>query len=199
MKVLIAGDFCPQNRVEEKLNEREYEELFSQVRDITTVSDYSIVNLECPIVSKDNAPIVKCEPLLKGSEHTLDAIVYMGFKCVTLANNHFRDYGDEAIDYTLSALKRLQVDSVGGGMNLKEASQVLYKKLGDDTLAVINCCEHEFSIADEEHAGSNPLNPISLYYVIKEARRSADYMICETHSDCVREYFRSVIQKFSKQ
>ena len=27
----------------------------------------------------------------------------------------------------------------------------------------------------------------------------ADYMICETHSDCVREYFRSVIQKFSKQ
>ena len=58
---------------------------------------------------------------------------------------------------------------------------ILYKEIGDKKLAVINCCEHEFSIATETTAGSNPLNPISQYYAIKEAKEKADYVLVIVH------------------
>lgn len=61
------------------------------------------------------------------------------------------------------------------------ASQILYKSINDKTLAVINCCEHEFSIASDEHGGSNPLNPIQQYNAIIEARKHADYVLVIVH------------------
>ena len=57
-----------------------------------------------------------------------------------------------------------------------EASKILYKEIAGMTLAIINCCEHEFSIATEKTAGSNPLNPIKQYYAIKEAKEKAATM-----------------------
>lgn len=48
-------------------------------------------------------------------------------------------------------------------MNIQEAATTLYKQIGNEVLAVINCCEHEFSIANEKKAGSNPINPIAQY------------------------------------
>ena len=48
-------------------------------------------------------------------------------------------------------------------------------------MAIINCCEHEFSIATETSGGSNPLNPIQQYYAIQEARAKADYVLVIVH------------------
>ena len=57
----------------------------------------------------------------------------------------------------------------------------MYKRKDGETLAIINCCEHEFSIADDDSAGANPLNPIQQYYKIKEARLNADYVLVIVH------------------
>lgn len=46
---------------------------------------------------------------------------------------------------------------------------------------MVNCCEHEFSIADAGKAGSNPLNPIEQYYAIQEAKRKSDYVVVIVH------------------
>ena len=46
---------------------------------------------------------------------------------------------------------------------------------------MINCCEHEFSIATETSSGANPLNPIQQYYKIQEARKNADYVLVIVH------------------
>jgi poly-gamma-glutamate synthesis protein (capsule biosynthesis protein) len=70
---------------------------------------------------------------------------------------------------------------VGGGTNLQEASKILYKKIDEKVLALINCCENEFSIATEVTAGSNPLNPIQQYYAIQEAKSKADYVLVIVH------------------
>ena len=48
-------------------------------------------------------------------------------------------------------------------------------------MAIINCCEHEFSIATAEHCGSNPLNPIQQYYAIHEAKKKGDYVLVIVH------------------
>ena len=181
MKVLIAGDFCPHDRIATLIEEVHYAEIWKDIPKITQGVDYSIVNLECPIVEHQAEPIPKCGPNLKCTSKTVDAIKYAGFDGVTLANNHFYDYGEVGVQDTIATLREKHIDYVGGGQNLKEASEILYKDIEGETLAIVNCCEHEFSIATDTSGGSNPLNIVKQYYAIQEARKKADYVVVIIH------------------
>lgn len=181
MKILIAGDFCPQKRVAELFEKNDFEAVLGSVRPVITDVDYAIVNLECPICYGGEKPIEKVGPNLKCSERGVNALKWAGFNCVTLANNHFLDYGKEGVANTLEACQKYGIDVVGGGRDLQEAAKILYKEINGQILAVINCCEHEFSIATESTAGSNPLNPIQQYYAIQEAKQNADYVLVIVH------------------
>ena len=181
MRVLVVGDFCPMHRVAELFDKDDFASVLGDVKPIIEQTDYSIVNFECPVCRGGEVPIIKYGPNLSCSEKGLEAVKWAGFNCVTLANNHFLDYGVEGVDNTLAACKKYGIDTVGGGTNLKEASQILYKEIGGRKLAIINCCEHEFSIASETTAGSNPLNPVQQYYAIKKAKENADYVLVIVH------------------
>jgi poly-gamma-glutamate synthesis protein (capsule biosynthesis protein) len=181
MKVLLAGDFCPRCRVAEAFERIDYASVLSEVCHITEQADYSIVNFECPVVTDEGKPIDKYGPNLCCSESGVKAVKYAGFNCVTLANNHFYDYGDEGVNSTLEACDKNGIEHVGGGNNLFEASQVLYKEVAGRRLAIINCCEHEFSIATESRGGSNPLNPIRQFYDIQEAQKKSDHVLVIVH------------------
>ena len=181
IKIAIAGDYVTTNRVKALVEEQQYEQVMGDVRQWCKSYDYSLVNLECPVLPANPKPIVKCGPNLSCSENSLKMLQYAGFNCACLANNHFYDYGEDGVKDTLDALQKLDIDHVGGGMDLAEASATLFKKVGTETLAVINCAEHESSIATKYSGGSNPLNPIAQYYAIQEARKKADYVIVITH------------------
>lgn len=181
MKILIAGDFCAKGRVGQELRNRNFDGLLGQVKPILEKVDYSFVNLECPIVEHDAQPIPKCGPNLKGPREMVDALQWAGFDCFTLANNHILDYGETGMLDTLMYLNDMRADYVGGGNSLRQASETLYKSIDGRTLAVINCCEHEFSIATENSSGANPLNPIQQYYKIQEARKNANYVLVIVH------------------
>ena len=181
MKVIIAGDYCPQDRVSGFIQYGNFEAIFGEVKQVLKGVDYSIVNLECPLANDKTLPIKKKGPCLKCSREGVDAIEWAGFKCVTLANNHFRDYGNEGVKATIDYLDERSIDHVGGGRNITQASAVFYKDIKGKRLAIINCCEHEFSIATDEMGGSNPLNPIQQYYSIQEARKEADYILVVVH------------------
>lgn len=162
--------------------EREdYSSVLEEVRCFTSNADYSIINLECPVVLGDGKPITKNGPCLRCSPYGVKAINYAGFKCASLANNHFLDYGEDGVRQTLDSLNSQGIDHVGGGMSIEEASRVLYKDLDGQRIAIINCCEHEFSIATRTTAGSNPLNPIQQYYKIRDARANADRVLVIVH------------------
>lgn len=181
MKILIAGDYCPGNRVADLIEYGDFEQVFGEVKPIIESADYSIVNFETCIASESDNPISKIGPNLKCTNKAVDAIKWAGFKCLTLANNHFRDYGDVGVVNSLKKIDLSGLDKVGGGMNLEEASSILYRIIEGRTLAIINACEHEFSIATDNQAGSNPLNPIRQYYGIEEARKKADFVIAIIH------------------
>ena len=183
MKILIAGDFCQGYRVDALVKERRYGKLFDEVKPIIESADYSIVNFEFPVVlDKDAArPIPKCGPNLEGTIESIEAIKYAGFKCCTLANNHILDQGEQCCLDTKNELEKAGVDTVGVGSNLSEAGEIFYKEIDGETLAIINCCEHEFSIATETSAGANPLNPVRQYYAIQEAKKKADYVLVIVH------------------
>ena len=181
MNILIAGDYCPQRRVTSLLEKGDYNSVLGSIRPINESADYSIVNLECPITVGNEKPIVKCGPILNCSINGIKALKWAGFDCVTLANNHFRDYGDDGVENTLKVCSEIKMDTVGGGLSLGEAQSPLYKQIGNKVLAIINCCEHEYSIATEMSGGSNPLNPIRQFYSIRDARKEADYVLVIVH------------------
>lgn len=181
MDVLVAGDFCPQERVADLFEKGDYNAVLGDVKKHAEAADYSIVNFECPVCCGGEKPIIKVGPCLKCNESGVDALKWAGFNCLTLANNHFYDYGDDGVRSTLRVCTRKRIDSVGGGTNIKTAAQTLFKVFGDKTLAIINCCEHEFSIATESRGGSNPLNLIQQYHTITEAKKKADYVLVIVH------------------
>ena len=181
MKIVIAGDYCPKDRVAELIDSNRYENIFSDVTEIIARADFRILNFECPIVNGECRPIEKNGPCLKTTKNSLKPIVDAGFNVVTLANNHFYDFGDKGITDTIDELDKLNIAHVGGGKNLNISSEILFLQKGGKKLAIINCCEHEFSIATENTAGCNPLNPINQWYAIQKARNTADYVIVIVH------------------
>lgn len=181
MKILIAGDYRPSGKAEFLFEKGEFDSMFGEVKKVVSNADYGIVNFEAPVVVHDAKPIIKCGPNLKSKICDLDALQWAGFKCVTLANNHFLDYGEIGVRDTIDGCRKLAIDTVGGGVNFEEASKILYKEVAGQRLAIINCCENEFSIAAEKMPGSNPLNPIQQYYDIQQARRNADRVLVIVH------------------
>lgn len=181
MNILIAGDYCPRGRIQKIIESGDYQRIFGELNEVVSQVDYSIVNLECPITTGGEEPIKKCGPNLQCSERGMDALKWAGFQCVTLSNNHFYDYGEDGVEQTLRTCDKYGIEYVGGGHNIDEASKILYKRIGNQTLAIINCCEHEFSVATEISGGSNPLNPIQQYYNIQNAKTKADYVIVIVH------------------
>lgn len=182
MNILIAGDFCPQDRVAKLIEEERYSEVFGEVNPYTQDVDLAIVNLEAPIVeSVDAKPIDKCGPNLRCTAKSIEALKFAGFNMVTLANNHLYDFGEEGLKDTLNACKNGNIAFVGAGMNLTEATKTSYQTINKKTLAIINCCEHEFSIATATTGGCNPLNPIQQFYAIQEAKQKADYVVVIVH------------------
>ena len=181
-KILFAGDFASRNRMSDIIETENYSALLSEVLPITSKVDYAILNFEAPVVEDNSAkPIKKCGPNLRCTSKSVKAIKYAGFDMVTLANNHFRDYGDEGVKETLYACMNEGIDTVGGGNDIYEASKILYKDINEFKFAFINCCEWEYSIATEISGGSNPLNPVKQYYAILEAKKKADFVVVIVH------------------
>ncbi|MBO4659012.1 MAG: CapA family protein [Prevotella sp.] len=179
--MMIAGDLVVNNRSELLLQEGKYGDLLADVKSVNAAYDYRVVNLECPIVMRQAEKIEKVGPHLRCDEKVTELLRYGLFDGVTLANNHFRDFGDEGVADTLRLLDERGIDHVGGGNDIQEAACIVYKEFHGERLALINCTENEFSIATTSSGGANPLNSIRQYYAIREARTKADYVVVITH------------------
>ena len=187
MKILIAGDYSPRDRVSKRIDNGEPVMSDAVVREIKSV-DYALVNFECAVADSTMKPIPKCGPHLGCAEKDVVVLREAGFNCVTLANNHFRDYGSEGVKRTTELLDKAGIDHVGGGNNIEEAAAILYKQIKGENVAFINVCENEFSIADGNRGGSAPLDAIDVYHRIAAAREKANIVLVIVHGG--HEYFQ---------
>lgn len=180
MKVLVAGDYAPRRRISQLLENEDFSFL-NDVKQITSAVDYSIVNFESPVVENEAKSITKTGLNLCCTKNAMRAVKYAGFHCVTLANNHFYDFGDDGVKDTLDSCAINGIDYVGGGLNIKDAQRILYKDICGKRLAIVNFCENEWSIATENSGGSAPLDIVSNCRAIKEAKSNADLVLLIVH------------------
>ncbi|MEC4008538.1 CapA family protein [Myroides odoratimimus] len=181
MKILISGDFCPNNRVVKLVDRLDYKTIFNDFIDLNEKADYSLVNLECPIKIGDSKGIKKVGPVLFTNENAVEVLVKAGFKGVTLANNHIKDIGEKGVLDTVEVCSKYGLDVVGAGKNKTDASEILYKTIEGVKIGIYNVAENEFSIASEDSGGGNPHDPIEDYYAIREANKNCDFLVVVYH------------------
>lgn len=184
--IIIAGDCCLRGRTA-KLDAASLASLFEDVKPIIQSADAALVNLETAVLESELNPICKAGPALKTDARILEMIREIGFTGVTLANNHFADYGQLGVEESLQLLDKYKLGHVGAGMNAKEAAEIGCQQVGHKKIAVINACEHEFTIATDTRAGCNALDPLKIALQITKAKKDADYVIVIIHGG--HEYY----------
>lgn len=178
--IIVAGDCCLRDRTA-ALNAEQLFSLFEEVKPIIQSVDAALVNLETAVTESKLSPIRKSGPYIKTDNRILEVISKIGFTGVTLANNHFADYGADGITESLQLLERYGLWYVGAGMNADDAAQTKYLQVGEKQIAIINACEHEFTIASNDQAGCNALNLIRQYKAIQNVKQKADYVLLIIH------------------
>ena len=177
MKLIICGDFVTAGRGMDAV--RNSTALSSEIVELLEEADFSIVNLEAPVADASDSPIRKVGPHLRTSLETLEYLKLCGVDVVTLANNHFYDYGREGVCKTIEACEEFGLLHVGGGRTEEERQNILYIEKDDTRVAILNYCESEFSVAYGE--GSNPIDPIHVYRDLQLAKENSDYRIVICH------------------
>ncbi|MBL9126975.1 MAG: CapA family protein [Verrucomicrobiales bacterium] len=178
--IVVGADICPIERCRALFEAGDAKALFNDLLPDLRQADFSIVNLECPLVEKPTA-IRKTGPTFGESPRCLNGLKAAGIKAVGLANNHIMDHGSEGLASTLEACRREGILTVGAGPNLDAAAQPLYHQTGDLRIAALAIAEREFSIAGETRPGANPIDPIALVRTFEEIRRNADFVVVLYH------------------
>ena len=108
IEIVVTGDLCPINRVEELVLNQNYDLIFNNTLQILSKADLAITNLECPLVN-DAVRIPKIGPALKANIKTIEALSYANIKLVAMANNHIMDFGVEGLKSTFKTCKVLPI------------------------------------------------------------------------------------------
>lgn len=178
--LLIAGDFCPQNRLAPVLKSQSGAEIFGAALPLIQAARLSIVNLECPLTSASGG-LAKIGPILQADPAAAQVLVEAGFGLATLANNHIMDYGRAGLESTLVHCREAGLTTVGAGFNLEEAESTSFFQLAGKEVAFVNLTENEFSTVQKNGAGAHPLNPLRNWSAIKAAAARARYVVVVFH------------------
>lgn len=181
VQILITGDFCPINRVEELALKGDFDAVFNDFMDVLSGNDLNIVDLECPL-TLTNSTRPKSGPYQKAHPATIGALRHAGVSLVAMANNHMMDYGSQGVKDTMELCQNNEIQVVGAGKSIQEASHPYVTTIKGKRIAIINYADNEFlSTPDGKYQG-NPLDPVNCFNDITSLRQQCDFIIALVHA-----------------
>ncbi len=177
--MVVAGDFCPREENCGDLIER-LDEITAAVKPFFQSADIKLLQWECTVTRQDT-PIDKSGPNHRCYPECAAFAPALGIDTVLLANNHTGDYGTPGIQDTLECFRKLDIRTVGAGMNEADAAEALQGKCNSVTYSIINAAEYEFGVAHGETAGIYAIDPIKLARQIKEEKAVSDIVFVALH------------------
>lgn len=145
LKLALAGDTMLGRGVAERLRHERPSSLFSPgLVEAAREADLFLLNLECCISDRgERWPDPRKPFFFRAPPAAVEALALLGVDCVTLANNHALDYGEEALLDTIHHLRAAGIASVGAGLTAAaaRAPQVLTSSTGF-RLAVVGITDH---------------------------------------------------------
>lgn len=180
MAIMIFGDICPDNDYRYLFDTKEYgpfdEKIVQDIRNATLV----VANLECP--ATDNmVPSVKTGPNLRAKPQDIELLGKLGFKVLSLANNHILDYGFLSVEETIQRCNEQGIKTVGAASNFKIAREPIIVEADGKKVGIISFAEAEFNLATEHTPGANHFDPYTSFDDVKRLKGSSDYVIVLYH------------------
>jgi poly-gamma-glutamate synthesis protein (capsule biosynthesis protein) len=181
IKILITGDLCPINRIEQLALSRNFEAIFNDFIDVFKGNDLNITDLECPLTISE-APRPKSGPYQKAHPDCIGVLKFAEIDVAVMANNHIMDYNAQGANDTVELCKSNNISTVGIGKNPEDAAAPFSSTIKGKRVAVLNFADNEFIAASDKSFMCNPVNPTKMYYDISDARRHHDYVIVIVHA-----------------
>lgn len=181
LKINILGDICLTDTTRNTVTKREPQHLFNGLHEILVNADFNIGNLEAPVPDQKHTPILKTGPALKNDSNLLSILSKTKFKAIGLANNHIRDYGNDAVVNTIDELEKLNIKTFGAGPNKIEAKKPCFVQIGGVTIGLMAFAEHEFNLAGKNVAGANGFDSFESFNEIEEFKTKCDYLVILFH------------------
>jgi len=179
-RLLIGADLCPIESNLPLFRAGDARGLFNDLLEEFEAADLVVANLECPLIERPS-PILKTGPVFGAEVSAINGIKAGGVDLLCLANNHIKDHGAAGIRSTLKACRAQQLETVGVGENLEEASKIWVREIDGMRVGFIALAEHEYSIAREDEPGANPLDLIQFVRSMAAVRGQIDYLVVLFH------------------
>lgn len=180
IEILITGDFCPINRIEDLALRKDFKAIFNDFIDVFLGNDLNVVDLECPLTKSDTARR-KIGPHQKAHPECIEILNYADIHLAAMANNHIMDYDKLGVQDTLELCKTNKIDTIGVGNTIKDAAKPYTKIIKGKRIAILNYADDEFISTPDGSYNCNPLNSVQCYYDIKNIRALHDYLIIIAH------------------
>ncbi len=177
---VFAGDVCPKYPDAQEFVISHSDKVAAGLKEFFAAADLRLMQWETALTEADT-PIVKSGPNLKCPKECLALGKAFGIDVMLLANNHVGDFGPDAVNETVAAVKSAGFQCVGAGKDLDDARQTLYTDCKGFKAAIINFAENEFGTAGKNKPGVAPLDPFKNIRQIKEARQNADIVMVTIH------------------
>jgi poly-gamma-glutamate synthesis protein (capsule biosynthesis protein) len=180
MKTLWMGDLSPTVVTDPLFEQGDTKALFNDMVSLFEGNDVNFVNLECALTRSEKS-IEKFGPPLKASPNTANVLKQVGVTVCGLSNNHIFDFGVQGAIDTLRELDKAGISYTGFGADYQDSREDLEITVGDEQIAVIAVCEHEYSYALEDRMGSRPYDEYDTMEDIRRAKAENDRVIVIYH------------------
>jgi poly-gamma-glutamate capsule biosynthesis protein CapA/YwtB (metallophosphatase superfamily) len=149
MKLALAGDTMLGRGVADAISRDPGRPLLApEVVAAAAEADLFLLNLECCISDGGRRwPDPRKPFFFRAPPAAAVLLAELGVSCVTLANNHALDFGEEALEDTLEHLRAAGIDWVGAGLDVAAARAPVILRAGGERLGVIAFSDHPAAFA----------------------------------------------------
>jgi poly-gamma-glutamate capsule biosynthesis protein CapA/YwtB (metallophosphatase superfamily) len=153
--VALAGDTMLGRGVADRLAEAPPASLFApEVVEFARAADLMVLNLECCISDRGSPWPDPAKPFFfRAPPAAVETLTHLGVDCVTLANNHALDFGEEALVDTMEHLAAGGIAWVGAGDDAQAARRPVVLEANRFRLAVLALTDHPADFAAESGPG----------------------------------------------
>ena len=181
IKVNIVGDFFSPSLSGLRFGD----ELQKQLDD----ADFNVVNFEGPVHISSSDPMKKSGPNISQDIKSIDFLKSNNFNIFSLANNHTMDYGEKALEATMSSLSD---ETIVGAGTWDEAYQVRVVEMKGLKIGFLAITQYEFGILDDitfckNRKGAAWMGHPDIDKLIVSSKQYCDYLIVLPHAGL--EYF----------
>lgn len=148
-------------------------------------ADIAMLNNEF-CLSDNGSPMEGKAWTFEGKPENVSIYHELGIDIVDLANNHCFDFGEQAFLDTLDTLTAADIQYMGAGRNIEEASRPVYYIVEGKKIAYVAATRAEKYILTPEAGSDSPgvlrcYDPSAFIDVIREAKQNADIVIANVH------------------